>query len=101
MSQSNEENYQIWNRPMKPAHEILAELEKELANPPEEIELNIKLTGLGAKKYFFISRLLEVGFEEAPEEIAKYLVRVGVEQEIIKIAAAASQISKEDLTQKT
>jgi hypothetical protein len=79
---------EIWHKPMKPAAELIDKIQKEIENPPEEIVINIKLTGIGAKRYYFVSKILQEGFDETSEDIAKYLIRLGVEQEITKITAA-------------
>ena len=89
-----DEVVEIWHQPMAPVAKIMKKIEEECVDPPKEIELNIKLTGVGAARYFLISKIIEEGFGMSEEETAKYLVRLGVEQEIEKLAIAQS-IGKE------
>ena len=86
----------IWQKPLTPVHQILAEIEDDIKTPPEEVEINIKLTGRGAKRLYFITRILQSAFAETPEEIFKYLITSGVEQEIHKIAAATNIVENQD-----
>lgn len=86
------EKASIWCKPIADPAAVIESIKDELQNPPDEISVTFTLKGRGAKRYFFISRLLETAFDETPEEIAKYLARLGVEQEIAKISIAIKKI---------
>jgi hypothetical protein len=90
------EEHEIWNSPMQSPAIIIEKVQEALKNAPEEFELTIKLRGLGAKKYNFISKVLEVGFGEPAENISQYLLRAGIEREISRILKAMSYL--EDLS---
>ena len=76
---------QIWHQPMKPAAEIIELVKADMQDVQEEITLTITLTGVGAGKYQFISNILQHGFGESPENIAKYILRAGIEREIERV----------------
>jgi len=91
-----QEQHEIWHKPMKSPAIIIEEVQEALKNSPEEIEITIKLSGIGAKKYNFISKVLEVGFGESSENISQYLLRAGIEREIARILKAMNYL--EDLS---
>jgi len=61
-------------------------VEEKLSNPPEEISVNLVLTGNGAKRYHFVMSILSSIYPELnEEEVHKYLLRSGVERELERI----------------
>lgn len=66
--------------------EIIKSVEEKLSNPPQEISVNLVLTGNGAKKYHFVMSILSSIYPELnEEEVHKYLLRSGVERELERI----------------
>lgn len=79
------ENEEIWSKP--PVSEITETLESELEKRPEEISVNVILTGIGAARYHFAKSLLKSAYPNLEErDIDKYLVRAGAEREIERLA---------------
>lgn len=72
---------QIEYVPLPDSQTLISQIQKEMLNPPDEIEVTVKLTGLGARRYNVLSKILEIGFNEPSNEIAKYIMRAGVERE--------------------
>lgn len=91
-----EEQHEIWHKPMESPAIIIEKVQEALKSAPEELEITVKLRGIGAKKYNFISKVLEVGFGESSENISQYLLRAGIEREIARILKAMSYL--EDLS---
>jgi molybdopterin/thiamine biosynthesis adenylyltransferase len=83
-----QESTEIWHKPMQSPAIILEKVQEALKDAPEDVELKFVLHGIGAKRYNFISKVLAIGFGESQEEIAKYLMRAGVEKEIERIMKA-------------
>ena len=66
--------------------EIIKSVEEKLANPPNEVAVNLILTGNGAKRYHFVMSILSSIYPELDEEeLHKYLLRSGVERELERI----------------
>lgn len=66
--------------------EIIKSVEEKLSNTPDEISVNLILTGNGAKRYHFVMSILASIYPELnEEEIHKYLLRSGVERELERI----------------
>ena len=64
--------------------------ENALMNAPEEININIKLTGHTASRYHFILTLMtSLGLPE--DEANKFLFQSGVEAEIIRLQESVSK----------
>ena len=79
------ENEEIWLKP--PVSEITESLESELEKRPEEVSVNVILTGIGAARYHFSKSLLRSAYPNLEErDIDKYLVRAGAEREIERLA---------------
>jgi protoheme ferro-lyase len=79
------ENEEIWLKP--PVSEITESLESELEKRPEEVSVNVILTGIGAARYHFAKSLLRSAYPNLEErDIDKYLVRAGAEREIERLA---------------
>lgn len=91
-----QEPYEIWHKPMQSPATIIDKVQEELKNAPDEVEIKFTLSGIGAKRYNFISKVLEIGFSESTEEIAKYLMRTGVEKEIERIMRAMKYLEDVD-----
>ena len=89
-----DDNFEIWHQPMKSPAEIVASVQEEMKNAPETIELKIVLTGQGANRYHFISKILEIGFGETPEVIAEYILRAGIQREITRLGEAMGNINE-------
>jgi hypothetical protein len=81
-------------KPKPTVAEIITSIKDEIINPPEEITITMTLKGISAKRYFFITKLLETSTGESQEEIAKFLIRHGVEREMAKIAVAMEHLSQ-------
>jgi hypothetical protein len=82
--------------PIPTVQDIIDKIKDNIKNPPDEIDINIKLTGIGAKRYYFIKKLLIASLNEEENEIDKYLIRSGVEQELLKLHSALAFLFKED-----
>ena len=79
------DNEEIWSKP--PISEITESLESELEMRPEEVSVNVILTGIGAARYHFAKSLLKSAYPNLEErDIDKYLVRAGAEREIERLA---------------
>lgn len=91
----SDERVEIWHRPMAPVSQIVDKIEQECVNPPDNIELNTTLKGRGAQRFYFISKILENGFGLSQSEVVEYLIRLGVEQELGKLALAQAIGDKE------
>jgi hypothetical protein len=69
------------------ASEILNKINADLQNAPEEIPVNVILTGEAAKKYYLMKTILSsVAPEFDDEDICKYIIRSGIEREMEKIS---------------
>jgi hypothetical protein len=63
--------------------EIIANLNEAILNAPEEISINVILTGNGAKRFHIVKSLLASTYPELEdEEIDKFIVRSGIEREL-------------------
>ncbi len=72
--------------------EIIKAVEEKLSNVPDEVSVNLILTGNGAKRYHFVMSILESIYPELnEEEIHKYLLRSGVERELERITSIWNQ----------
>ena len=70
-----------------PVTDILKKLNEAIENSPEEISVNVILTGIGAARYHFAKSLLKSAYPNLEErDIDKYLVRAGAEREIERLA---------------
>jgi hypothetical protein len=79
------DNEEIWSKP--PVSEITETLETELEKRPEEVSVNVILTGKGAARFYFAKSLLENAYPNLSEsDIIKFLVRAGAEREIERLA---------------
>ena len=79
------ENEEIWSKP--PLSDITTSLESKLENTPEELSINVVLTGIGAKRYHFAKSLLQSAYPNLNnQDIDKFLVRAGAEREIERLA---------------
>ena len=83
-------------RPIPTASEIIELIKDDIIDPPEEITISLTLKGIGAKRYNFVTKLLEASFGESQEEIAKFLITSGVEREIEKITQNMAHLNEED-----
>jgi hypothetical protein len=90
-----QQEVEIWHKPMLPAAVIVDKVQQELVNMPEEFEVTIKLSGIGAKRYNLISKILEIGFQEEPSVISNYLLRAGVERELNKVLSIINNLPEE------
>jgi hypothetical protein len=77
----------IWNE--APRADKVEQLTQMALNPPDEVEISVKLTGLSAARYHFARALLMSSFNLSQDEVDAYLVRCGAEREIEKILQAA------------
>jgi hypothetical protein len=67
--------------------EILNKINSELQNTPDEISINVILTGIGAKKFHLVKTIVSnTNPEFDEEEIYKYIIRSGIEREMEKIS---------------
>ena len=79
------ENEEIWSKP--PISAITASLESKLENSPDEVSVNVILTGIGAARYHFAKSLLQSAYPNLDSrDIDKFLVRAGAEREIERLA---------------
>lgn len=79
------ENEEIWSKP--PISDITASLESKLENAPDEVAVNVILTGIGAARYHFAKSLLQSAYPNLDSrDIDKFLVRAGAEREIERLA---------------
>ena len=61
-----------------------------ITDPPESVEINVTLTGVGAARFNFARTLLVQGFGISEEEAAKVLVQSGAMAHIKRFAEQAS-----------
>ena len=67
--------------------EALNKINTELQSSPEEIYINVILTGVGAKKFHLVKTIISTTNPEFDEEeIYKYIIRSGIEREMEKIS---------------
>jgi hypothetical protein len=68
-------------------NEIMRQIQDDLQNTPDEIPINLILTGEGAKKFHFVKTVLFRSFPELSEEdIFKFIIRSGVERELARFS---------------
>lgn len=76
---------EIWQ--LAPKTEITNELETAIINTPDELPINVILTGKSAARYHFARTLLSSAYPNLSlSDIDKFLVRGGAEREIEKLA---------------
>jgi len=69
------------------------EIKDAFKNPPDYIEMNIRLQGKSAHRFHFAKTILSSVFKDySEEEIIAYLVRQGAEKEIEKLSHIWSKI---------
>lgn len=79
--------------PTVPASIAIKNAEEALLNSPEEININITLTGSSASRYNFIKTLMtSLGLPE--NETNKFLLQSGVELEIKKLQEGLSKTNE-------
>jgi len=67
--------------------EVLNKINSELQSSPDEISINVILTGIGAKKFHLVKTIISsTNPEFDEEEICKYIIRSGIEREMEKIS---------------
>ncbi len=75
-------NFKMANR-----KQIVDKIEEALENPPEEIPINVILTGNGAKRFNLLKIIIGSSYPELDEEdIIKYIIRAGIEREFEKFS---------------
>jgi hypothetical protein len=68
--------------------EILRKVNESIISAPDEIAVNVIISGNGAKKFHIIRTFLSESYPDLDiEEIDKYILRSGVERELAKIAS--------------
>lgn len=68
-------------------NEVMKQIQEDLSNVPDEIPINLILTGSGAKKFHFVKTVLSRSFPELNEEdIFKFIIRSGVERELARFS---------------
>lgn len=72
---------------ISPRKEIVDKVEQAMMNPPDEVAVNVLLTGVSAKKFHIIKTLIESSMPDLEEDdILKYIIRAGVERELEKFS---------------
>jgi len=67
--------------------EIVHKIEKAVANPPEEIAINLIISGTTARKFNLLKTIISSSMPELEEdEVIAYIIRAGVERELEKFA---------------
>jgi len=70
-----------------PVTDILKKLNEAIENSPDEISVNVILTGNGAKRYHIVKTLLLASYPELDDiELEKFIVRSGVERELARFS---------------
>lgn len=73
------------NFKVAPRSEIVAKVEEAVMFAPEEVPVNILLTGTSAKKFHIIKTLITSSMPDLEEDdVVKYILRAGVEREFEK-----------------
>lgn len=72
---------------ISPRKEIVDKVEQAMMNPPDEVAVNVLLTGVSAKKFHIIKTLIASSMPDLEEDdILKYIIRAGVERELEKFS---------------
>lgn len=70
-----------------PVTDVLRKLNEAIENSPDEISINVILTGNGAKRFHIVKTLLLASYPELDEiELEKFIVRSGVERELARFS---------------
>lgn len=91
---------EIHSQIMPSVAELVEVISKHIENPPEEITVSVTLKGRNAARYNFISEILKQTCNESEEEICKYLIILGVKQELAKLFGTMATIEKHTKEQK-
>ncbi len=73
----------LWSRP--PRADQIEQLTQQALNPPAEVVVEVKLSGLSAARFHFARQLLMSVFTLSQEDADAYLVRAGAEREIERL----------------
>jgi hypothetical protein len=76
--------------------DIIQEVILEMEDAPEEMLLNIKITGNTAKKYFFLYQLMRKQTNIPDEDINFYLLKSGIDFEIAKFNSILPLLNEEN-----
>lgn len=87
----------ILSQPFKiktvPMQEIVREIEKAVSNPPEELAINLIISGVTAKKFHLIKTIISASMPELDEDdITAYIIRAGVERELDRLSEVHEQV---------
>ena len=87
----------ILSQPFKiktvPMQEIVREIEKAVSNPPEELAINLIISGVTAKKFHLIKTIISSSMPELDEDdITAYIIRAGVERELDRLSEVHEQV---------
>ena len=68
-------------------NEIVKRLNEALSDAPEEVAVNVILTGNGAKRFHIVKSLLSSSYPELEDdEIDKFILRSGIERELARFS---------------
>lgn len=67
--------------------EIVRKIEKAVTDPPEEIAINVIISGTTARKFNLLKTIISSSMPELEEDdVIAYIIRAGVERELEKFA---------------
>lgn len=83
-------NQDLWQHLKKPIAEITEQVQEAAVNVPETIEIPaMTLTGQVAAHYHVLGTIIKASMGFTDEEVAYYLLRIGIQREIGLIAFLA------------